>query len=244
MPTALVTGANRGLGLAFAAACLARGFDVVACARNPDADSLLDLASGAAGRLDRVPLDLGDFASIEALAARLAGRPIDVLVNNAALTGGPVGEFGRTDYARWAEAFRLNAMAPMRMMERLADNVAASGRKVIFNVSSRIGPRTSYGYVEYRSSKSALNAVVQQVSMALAPRGIIVVAAHPGWVGTEATAAMGAAPLTPAESAAMLMKIIDGLTLEDTGRFFEPDGTTLPIVTHQREPKFYSLPRT
>lgn len=244
MTTALITGGNRGLGLALVAHCLDRGWQVIACARDPAAASLVELEARSAGRLERAALDIGDFGAIDSLARRLDGRPIDILINNAALTGGPLGEFGRVDYERWAEAFRINAMAPMRMMECFADHVAASGRKVIFNLSSRIGANPFYGYVEYFSSKTALNQVVKQASIALAPRGVIVVAAHPGWVGTEATATQGQAPLTPADAAALLVKVIDGLTLEQTGRFFDPDGSTLPIVTQQHEIKFYSKPRT
>ncbi|MFO1455061.1 MAG: SDR family oxidoreductase [Steroidobacteraceae bacterium] len=245
MPVALITGANRGLGLAFARAYVARGWQVIASARRPEgAGLLLELASQADGRLRVETLDIANFSAIETLAERLSNQPIDVLINNAALTGGPLGSFGHVDYARWGEAFRINAMAPMKMMECFADAVAASGRKVIFNLSSRIGANPFFGYLEYFSSKSALNMVVKQASIALEPRGVIVVAAHPGWVGTEATAAQGKAPLTPEAAAAFLIKIIDELTVAQTGSFFDPDGSTLPLVTQQHEIKFYSKPRT
>jgi len=206
--------------------------------------SIIELTSRADGRLQMETLDIADFSSIEALAGRLSNQPIDVLINNAALTGGPLGSFGHANYARWNEAFRVNAMAPMKMMECFADAVAASGRKVIFNLSIRIGANPFFGYLEYFSSKSALNMVVKQASIALEPHGVIVVAAHPGWVGTEATASQGQAPLTPDAAAALLTKVIDGLTIQQTGSFLDPDGSTLPLVTQQHEIKFYSKPRT
>ncbi len=243
MPTIVITGANRGLGLAFAQAYAARGWQVLAAVRGAPGAGLDALREAHAGRVEIMRLDLADFASIDAFGASLAGRAVDVLLSNAALTGGPLGVFGETDYERFEQCLRVNSMAPMRLAERLAESVAASEKKIMFFIGSRLGAHPFFGYAGYVISKTALNQVVKQVSMALRERAVIVAAAHPGWVATDATADHGAAPLTPEMSAAMLIKVIDGLTLEKTGRFFDPDGSELPLVTQQTEPKPYGKPK-
>jgi NAD(P)-dependent dehydrogenase (short-subunit alcohol dehydrogenase family) len=243
MPTVLITGANRGLGLAFAQAYAMRGWRIIAAIRGPLEGPLADLVAAHPDTMEAVPLDLGDFATIDALGARLHGVAIDFLIGNAALTGGPLGVFGQTDYDRFAQCLKINTMAPFRLAEVLAANVAASDRRVMFFIGSRLGAHPFFGYSGYIVSKTALNQVVKQAAMALAPQGITVATCHPGWVGTEATAEHGLAPLTPAMSAQMLMAIIDDLTIADTGTFFDPDGSTLPLVTQQTEQRFYGKPK-
>jgi NAD(P)-dependent dehydrogenase (short-subunit alcohol dehydrogenase family) len=243
MPTVLITGGNRGLGLAFVEAYLSRAWRVIVAIRGDGAGRLRELCAAHPERVEIVPLDLERFETIDALGERLRDVPVDLLISNAALTGGPLGEFGATDYKRFERCLRANAMAPFRLAERLADSVAASERRQMFFVGSRLGAHPFFGYSGYVVSKTALNQVVKQVSMALAPRGVTVVAAHPGWVATDAVAEHGAAPLTPAASVAMLMAVIDSLTFEKTGRFFDPDGTELPLVTQQTEPRFYGKPK-
>lgn len=238
MDRVLITGANRGLGLALARRALELGHDVIATARDPgDAGALRALAGPDRLRLEA--LDLADFGAIDALAARLAGTPVDVLLSNGAITWSQEHPFGQTDYDGWMDHFRVNAMAPMRLAERFADHVAASRRKVMFFVASRVGPSPRFGHVPSRSSKSAQTQVVFQCALALRPRGIAVACAHPGWVATRATGHKGA--LTAEASAVLLWDIIARLTLAETGTFFEPDGTTLPIVTQQTAAKPYGM---
>ena len=241
MPTVLITGANRGLGLAFAQGYAARGWRTIAAIRGPIEGALAGLVE--AHGVETVPLDLADFGSIDALGARLDGVAIDYLIGNAALTGGPLGTFGQTDYPRFEACLRINTMAPFRLAEVLAPHVAASDRKVMFFIGSRLGAHPFFGYSGYVISKTGLNQVVKQISLALEPQGVIAAACHPGWVGTEATAEHGLAPLTPTMSAEMLMKIIDRLTIRDTGSFFDPDGSVLPLVTQQTEQRFYGKPK-
>lgn len=242
MPTILITGANRGLGLGLARAFHGRGWTVHAAVRDPAAASGLD-ALGP-DRVIRHPVDLENLATIDALATQLKGTPIDILVSNAALTGGELGAFGSFDADRFLRACLVNAAAPMRLIERFADHLAAGENRLAFVLSSRIGANPFYGYAEYFASKSALNQIVKQASIALAPSGIAVVAAHPGWVGTDATSAHGQAPLNPDSSAALLVNLMLRLRIEDSGRFFDPDGSELPLVTQQTEVKFYSKPLT
>ena len=240
MPTVFITGASRGVGAALAGRFATAGWQVLASCRDPvDAAELDSACRGQGGaRIEKLPLDVGDFFAIEALARKLTNRAIDVLLMNAAVTGGEAGEFGATDYATWDRYHRVNTQAPMRLAECFAPQVAASQRKIMFAISSRVGARPAYGFVGYRASKSALNQVVFQLSLALAAQGITCACAHPGWVQTRATGNSGA--LKPAQSADMLFRLIDRLTLADSGCFFDPDGSRLPIVTQQLEARSYA----
>ena len=241
MPSALITGSNRGLGLALVRTALADGWRVYATARRPaEATDLRDLAGE--DRLTILPMDLMDFASIDRLAGHLDGAPIDVLLSNGAITGTKNTAFGETDYDDWADLSRANAMAPMRLAEALVENVAASQHKIMFFVSSRVGPNPNFGFVNYRATKSALSQVALQIALALKERCIVSSCGHPGWVATKAAAA-GSGALTPDESAQMLWRIIPNLTIADTGKFFDPDGSALPIVTQQHDAKPYGMTR-
>lgn len=238
MPTVLLTGANRGLGLGFAKVYMDAGWHVHAAVRNPvGSTDLLALGSNYDGLLSIHALDLADFASIDALGQSLAGEPIDVLLGNAAKTLNPMDGFGETNYDAWVDAFRVNCMAQMRLAEVLIDNVEASDQKKMYFVSSRIGAKPPAGMVLFRSSKSALNQVVMQLALTLGPRGIAVACGHPGFVKSESTEGLGV--FEPEESAGYLKKIIDDLTVETAGQFFEPDGSTLPIITRQMNPQAF-----
>jgi NAD(P)-dependent dehydrogenase (short-subunit alcohol dehydrogenase family) len=234
MPTVLITGANRGLGLGFAEVFLADGWRVIAAVRDPAAAKEL---AALTGDLAVEQLDLADFSSIERLGGRLHGQPIDLLLGNAAKTDNPASTVGNTNYEAWMQAFKVNCMAQMKLAETFVENVAASAQKKMFFISSRIGANPPAGMILFRSSKSALNQVVMQLSLMLKDRGIAVACAHPGFVQTPSTANMGV--FTSHESATYLKKIIDGLTLAGSGQFYEPDGSTLPIVTRQTNPNAF-----
>jgi len=237
-PIALITGANRGIGLGFAKVYLAEGWRVIAAVRNPDnASDLKAMAADYNNQLSIHHIDLADLDSIEALAAGLQGIPIDVLLGNAAKTKNPLGEFGDTDYEDWIDSFKINCMAQLKLAESFVGHVQASQQKKMYFVSSRIGARPPAGLISFRSSKSALNQVVMQLSLILAPRGIAVACGHPGFVRSKST--MGIGVFEPEESAGYLKKIIDDLTVETAGQFFEPDGSTLPIVTQQTNPQAF-----
>ena len=240
-PTALVTGAARNLGLAFVRHYAGRGWQVIATCRDPaSAADLAALARDSGGRVRVESLDVGDEASVGALAGALRGEAIDLLVNNASIPGtGLRRPFGETDYGEWADIFRTNTLGPMLVAERLAANVAASGRKVILNISSRIGPGAGYGFVAYRASKTALNQVTRQIAYALQDKGVICIAVHPGWVQNHRTA--GTAAWTPAQSVSALATLVDRLTPADSGKFFDPDGSELPLVTQQLAAKPYGM---
>lgn len=235
MPTVLVTGANRGLGLEFTRQYCDAGWQVIATCRDPAGAAELQALRSQHPGLEIEALDVGDFATIDALAARLAGRPMDVLLNNAGVFGPKPGaeqdlrqNFGSMDYEVWTEVLRVNLMAPMKMAEAFVDHVAASAQKKIVAISSTEGssPNAKGGIYAYRTSKAALNMLMQNLAPDLAPRGIVTAAFCPGWIRTR----MGGprAPLEAPSSIAGLRRVIDGLTPENSGKFWLWTGERLP----------------
>lgn len=239
MPTVLVTGANRGLGLEFTRQYADEGWSVIACARMPDAAKELgELASKAGGRVERHALDVTDHSSIEHLSERLAGRPIDVLINSAgtmsarsfAKEGLAVDSFGSSDFADWERVFKINTIGPMKMAETFVRQVGASTQKKIINLStilSSMEKNTIGGLYSYRATKAGLNAVSKSLAIDLGKKhGIIVAPVHPGWVRTEMGGANADIDVT--ESIRGLRAVIAGLTPEKAGRLWMYDGTELP----------------
>jgi NAD(P)-dependent dehydrogenase (short-subunit alcohol dehydrogenase family) len=230
MPTVLITGANRGIGLAFARSFIADGWRVHACCRHPDkAQELRSAAESANAGVGVHRLDVTDGLKVASLARELMDEPIDVLINNAGVMGPRGASLGKTDYDEWLPVFGVNVLGPMRMAERFVEHVAASERKLIINISSRMGSiadNTSGGSYIYRSSKAALNMVSKSLANDLADRGITVVAFHPGWVRTD----MGGrnAAITPTESVEGMRDVISRLTPADSGKFLSFDGRELP----------------
>jgi NAD(P)-dependent dehydrogenase (short-subunit alcohol dehydrogenase family) len=226
MPSTLITGANRGLGLEFARQYLADGWRVYAGCRNPDsASELRRLADASDDKLQILALDVTDSVIVQAAAAKLDGQAIDLLLNNAGI-GGPRGQtIGNIDYDAWAKVLEVNTMGPMRVSEAFVDHVARSERKLIVTLTSGMGSiadNTSGGSIAYRSSKAAVNMVMRSLAIDLAPLRITCVVINPGWVLTD----MGGphATLTAAESVAMLRRQIDSLRPPQSGKFFNFEG--------------------
>jgi NAD(P)-dependent dehydrogenase (short-subunit alcohol dehydrogenase family) len=230
MTSILITGANRGLGLEFVRQCNAAGWRVFACCRNPmQADALKAIAADSNELVSLHRLEVSDFTQIENLARDLREEPIDILLNNAGIYGPKNARFGQTDYRAWAEVFAVNVMAPMKMAECFIDHVARSKRKLIVGLSSLMGSigETNQGqHYLYRSSKAALNMVIKTLALDLRERGVTAVVLHPGWVQTD----MGGpqAPLKAPESIRGMLKVINGLSLKVTGKFFSYDGSEIP----------------
>ena len=233
--TVLITGSNRGLGLEFVRQYLADGWRVIATCRDPaQAASLHDLQTTYNG-LQILPLDVADFDAIDELASELGGRPIDVLINNAGLFG-PKRQaendlrqsFGHIDFDKWAELSRVNTLAPIKLAEALAGNVAASGQKKIVTISSRLGSigETDTGLYAYRSTKAAVNMAMATLANDVREMGIVVITFSPGWVRTD----MGGpgASLEARESVEALRKLIETQTLQDSGAFLEYTGDEIP----------------
>ena len=218
MPHVLITGANRGLGLEFARQYKEAGWDVVATARqsSPELEAL-------SVRVET--LDMQDLDAVERFGDRL--DRLDLLIANAG-TYGPR-EVTTADEAReWAETFVVNTIAPYLLAQSVLPLVEASSGKLIA-VSTKMGSiedNTSGGFIAYRSSKAALNAAWRNLAIEARNRGVIAAMLHPGWVQTRMGGA--SAPLEPEESIAGMRKVIEGLTLDQSGGFFSYDGTTVP----------------
>ena len=224
MPTVLVTGANRGIGLEFVKSFAADAWRVHACARNVEKAKEV---RALAGDVVCHKLDVTNGLKVAGLARALAEEPIDVLINNAGVYGPRTG-FGETDYEEWANVLQVNTLAPLRMVERFVGLVEKSQRKVVVNISSRMGSisqSSAGGSYIYRSSKAALNMVTKTLANDLAGRGITVISFHPGWVQTD----MGGegASIPAAESVAGMRQVIEGLSAADNGKFFNYDGAQL-----------------
>ena len=226
MPTVMITGASRGLGLEFARQYAADGWRVIATCRAPAAAGAL---AEVKGTVEVHSLDVADHAAIGDLAGVLDGQAIDLLINNAGVYGPRPADLGTIDYQAWSEVMRVNVMAPLKVAELFTEHVARSGLKRMVAISSRVGSiaaNNSGGTYIYRSSKAALNAVMKSLSVDLAARGIVVVVFHPGWVATD----MGGtgASLNAPESVSGMVKVIATLAPEDGGRFINYDGTDVP----------------
>lgn len=221
--TWLVTGANRGLGLEMARQLVHRGDTVIVTARDVAGATAL---AGLGVRVE--PLEVADADSVAALAQRLDGTPIDMLVNNAGY-GTRAPTLADLDVAELEHYFRVNAMGPLRVTKALLPNLRAGGARRVVQVTSKMGSIAdnqrggSYGY---RASKAALNMINQSLSVDLREEGFTCVVLHPGWVKTD----MGGpgAPLDASASVSGMVAVIDGLSPDDTGRFLNYDGSEIP----------------
>jgi NAD(P)-dependent dehydrogenase (short-subunit alcohol dehydrogenase family) len=231
MRRCVVSGGNRGLGLEFVRLLLARGDRVIAAARQPGrALELNELAAAHPGHLHILPLDVARPASIHELAREAIALVdgIDLLINNAGVLHG--GErFGRLEPAHFETSFRVNALGPLLLAEALAPLLIKGERPVVGNISTHIGSiaqTQGFRTPSYAMGKAAQNMATRQLAAALHEHGVTVIALHPGWVRTE----MGGerAPLTPAEAATRLLRVIDAGTLERSGMFLDGDGKALP----------------
>lgn len=229
MKNILITGANRGLGLGHTQAFVTRGIHVIAAVRKPDeAIELMQLAAAYPGRVTVLAYDAAKPEAPAALKAALGETPIDFLLANAGVMGGKQQSFGNVDGEDVLELVRINSLAPLKLVETLAANVARSERKLIALQSSMMGSiadNHSSGYFGYRVSKVALNMIAKGLSIDLRGQGISVVALHPGWVKTR----MGGqnAPVSVAQSVAGQQQLFDRLGIHDSGRFFNYDGSEI-----------------
>jgi len=227
--TILITGSNRGIGLELVHQYATQGWQVHACCRHPDQATALNRLGEQFPEITLHTLDVVQQDQVQQLAADLRDHPIDILFNNAGVYGPADAAFGNTNETQWLECLRTNVIAPMKMMEAFVTQVAASKHKLIAAMSSKMGSMADNGsggcYI-YRSSKAALNAVMKSAAIDLAPRGVKVAILHPGWVKTE----MGGpnAEITVVESVSRMREILGTVTPENSGTFFDIDGSTIP----------------
>ena len=219
---------GRGIGQELARVLLHRGDRVVGTLR--DLGKIPSEWSDfmASRQLRLLALDVRDGASIREAAASL-DEPIDVLVNNAGIIGPQRQSTLDMDFEGFLETLNVNTLGPLRVTQAFLPHLRRAKAAKIITISSRMGSlsHAKSDRIAYRASKAAVNKVMQGVATDLRPEGIIAVSVHPGWVQTD----MGgsSADITVEESAAGLLKLTDGLTLEDTGGFFDWSGARLPF---------------
>lgn len=225
-PTVLVTGANRGIGFEFAKQYAEKGWQVIACARQPvEAAALKKLAAEYPGVTIK-QLDVSDLGSIDALAARLEGQPIDILINNAGVFGDFADQsLGALRHDKFDMFMRTNARGALKMSEAFVEHVKAGRLKKIVAITSQAG---SFGLNSgglpgqyfYKASKAALNMFMRNVAADLKEHGIIVGILSPGMVATRvAPERKFPGLIEPPESIAGMIEVIDSLTLEQSGAF-------------------------
>ena len=218
MPTTLVTGCNRGIGLQLVTQLRARGDNVIGVCRTPTPEL------NALGLRVIDGINVSDGPSVQALKAAIGDEPLDILINNAGILLRD--SFGEIDYDAMLRQYEVNSLGPLRVTEALADNLHEGSKVAI--VSSRVGSiddNGSGGNWGYRASKTAVNMIGTNLMHELKPRGIAVALLHPGLVATDMTGQQG---ITAADSARGLINRIDELSLENTGGFWHAEGYVLP----------------
>lgn len=217
--TILITGANRGIGLALTEIYLQRGDKVIAvCRKMTD-----ELNKTDATIIEDI--DVTDPASINNLRQQMQGKAIDVLINNAGILKKET--LDAMDFDTVAEQLSINAIAPLRITTALLDNLSAGSK--IGLITSRMGSiadNSSGGYYGYRMSKAALNAAGKSLANDLKAREISVAILHPGFVSTRMVGFNG--EVTPEQSAQGLISRLDALNIATTGTFWHANGEALP----------------
>ncbi len=231
MDTVLVTGSNRGLGLEWVRQFAEDDCRVYATCRHPsEAFELQDLAA----RHEQVSVHRMDVTRVDeiyAMTVELLDKPVDILVSNAGIyleKYRDVG-LGTLNYSDWIKTFEINALGPVRVVEAFTPNVALSRRKQVVVTSTHMASIADIavpGAYYYRSTKAALNAVMEGLSHELEAQGIGLLILHPGHVKTRMGG--GGTELMPPESVQGMRSLVDGFTMNDTGRFFRYDGVEMP----------------
>lgn len=222
MKTTLVTGANRGIGLALTQHLVARGENVIAVCRHGSE------ALEKTGARIEAGVDVTDDAALSALAQRLVDVRIETLILNAGiLAKESLGHIDADGFDDMRRQFEVNTLGPLRVAQALLDRLGEGSKIGI--ITSRMGSvadNGSGGYYGYRASKAAVNAIGKSLAMDLKPRGIAVFLLHPGYVATDMVGGTG--DVTPAQSAAQLVERLDNLGLAQTGSFWHANGSALP----------------
>lgn len=240
--TVLITGANAGIGLAFAKEYAEKSWTVIATHHQSATPAdLLELAAKYKNvRVEK--MDVSSRDEIDALAAKLKAMPIDVVINNAgvyAKSGAPASQdFGQFDYSLFDTIMAVNVRGPLMVMEAFVGNVKASHQKKFVSISSTVGsltaPYPGGGAIFYRTSKAALNKEMQVLADVLKPDGVSVVMIHPGLVRTDRLISLAPSVVTrkdymdASESVSLMIPTIDKVTVADSGHFMRYDGMPLP----------------
>jgi len=231
--TVLITGANRGIGLEFARQYAQKGWRVIATCRNPQNATELQTIAGEHPEVIIEQLDVTDHSRIDTLAEKYRDTPIDILLNNAGISGRFLDSksTGRIDTDVFNQVMAVNNIGPLKLAEAFLDHVAASRQKKIMTVSSSVGSISKPfggGYI-YGPSKAAIDIVMHSMAKdrAVTDRGIIVGLLSPGVVDTDFMKGVPMPKISPQESVAGMITIIDGFTLETSGAFHRYNGETV-----------------
>ncbi len=219
MKTAVITGANRGIGLSLTHCYLAKGWAVYGVCRHCSSE----LDNSGAHVIEGI--DVADPASIGSLTTHMAGVVVDLLINNAGVLQNEV--LGAIDYQSVQTQFDINALGPLRITEALSRQFSRSAKVAM--VTSRMGSitdNTSGGRYGYRMSKAALNIAAASLAHDLRPQGVAVAIIHPGLVGTRMIGGHG--DITPDQAAERISQRIDQLNLDNSGSFWHANGELLP----------------
>lgn len=228
--TILVTGANRGIGLELVRQYAIAGCNVLACCRDPGSASELQKTQQTNKNISIYQLDVTNENHIKEIAKKLKNFPIDILFNNAGVAGKD-NLFGSISYEDLISTFKVNTVAPVMIAQALINQINQGKNKLIVNTSStlasiELNDGSDWAWVSYRISKSALNAATKSLANLLKPKKITVIALDPGWVQTD----MGGkdADLTPEESVKGIRKVVENISLEDSGKFIRYNGQSVP----------------
>ena len=221
--TVLITGANRGIGLELARQYTAAGWQVVGTARKPEqAEELRALNARV------MQLDVTDQQSINQMAQALGDQAVDLLINNAGIFP-RVRSIADVNFDDVTRTFAVNTIGPMRVTQALLPNLRSGQLKKVVSITSQLGSianNSGGGFYGYRESKAALNMFTRSLANELGGDGFTCVVVHPGWVQTDMGGA--SATLTVEESAQGIRNVIESLSPEDTGTFWNYDGKPLP----------------
>ena len=227
--TILITGANRGIGLALTKLSLGKNYNVEACCRNVDNSKELNNLSQKYNNLNVSEMDVTLSETISRVSSNLK-KSIDILVCNAGMNNGKGDLFSEEHNEKSInDVMNANVAGPFLTIQKLYKNLnKKDGSKVVI-ISSLMGSQThsSSNAPIYRASKAAANNLMRSISSQFLNENIVVCSYHPGWVRTD----MGGlnADITPEDSAKGLLKHFESLTMKDTGRFYNYDGSDLPL---------------
>jgi len=231
MASVLVTGSNRGLGLEWVRQYAREEWRVYATCRHPMEARELKALAEQEKRISVHRLDVTKPEEINALAVDLMKEPIDLLVNNAGVYLEKFTEVGlrKIRYEDWIYTFQVNTLGAVRVTEAFQEHLARSERRLVVVISTHmasIADIAAPGAYYYRSTKAALNAVMEGLTHELRPKGVGVLILHPGWVQTR----MGGegTPLMPSESVQGMRSLVEKFALNESGRFFRYDGVKMP----------------
>ncbi len=229
MATVLITGTNRGLGLEFVKHFLGRSDTVIATCRDSSSATELQALAANNENLSLKNLDVSDAQSMAAFATELKDTPIDMFINNAGVYGPRDANFGNVGSSEWEQVIRVNAIAPMLLTQLIIGSLRQGTEKKLVYVTSKMGSiddNKGGGSYIYRSSKTALNSVVKSLSVDLACEGFSVAVVHPGWVRTDMGGPNGLIDVQTSVSG--MLAVIDGLSPDNAGDFFNYDGSLIP----------------